>query len=186
MAWWPLSALCTLFNISFSFYSFFLISLCHLVATKRLLGSRLDIVMFFGISYLTKTINIFSTWINSFNLDNTLSFHESVIFLLIDFVVVLVKCALKTTTMTKGSSTHLRVCSSPLGLKNKLILAQWCVCYFHLRVFCKGMLKCLKEMFTRLKWKLELEWKIFLCIWKFYVVILLQNVGVLHCPCSLD
>jgi hypothetical protein len=38
-------------------------------------------IMFFRISYLTnKLINIFSTWIDYFNLDNTLSFRESVIF----------------------------------------------------------------------------------------------------------
>jgi hypothetical protein len=80
--------------ISFLFCFLFLISLCCLLATKRPPNSHLDTFMLFGISYLTKKIiNILSTWINYFNLDNTLSFHESFIFFTNKFCCCFCKCA---------------------------------------------------------------------------------------------
>jgi len=36
-----------------------------------------------------------------------------------------------------------------------------CCVISHLKLFYKGMLKCLEKMLTRPKWKLELEWRIF-------------------------
>jgi hypothetical protein len=65
--------------------------------------------------------------------------------------------------MTKGSSTHLHVCSSPFGSKKLLIFCiNGVLCYFPPLVALQGDVRLFGRNVDKAKVEVRIEWKIFL------------------------